>query len=165
MTHPARGHQANDWHIVRKEVARIGMIIGIGLEEYHFKSPSLHYRAIFYLPKVSVGASIGINISSVLSTALSQTNSQLGDLRSGNNTWEILRRFSMNDLDGGSIKIGSIGATTGPVGGNAAKLKITDKRGIDIASYEGGSFGVELGAEINIGRAAIGTLIGPYNER
>ena len=168
MPHQARTHYADDWHITRKEIASIGVVIGIGVESYHFKSPSLHYSAVFYLPKGSIGASIGANVSSALSAAFSQTNSRLADvdsLRGGNDTWRIMRRFSLNDIIGGRIRIGSFGATVGPVEGNGTSLRISDNRGFDVASYEGGSFGAGLGAEINLGRAAIGILLGPYNER
>ena len=164
MTHQARIRYADDWRIVRKEIASIGVVVGVGLEEYIFKSPSLHYRATFYLPKCSIGASIGVKVSAALSLAMGQTNSQLDYLRTGNDDWRVLRRFPLNDLVGGSIRLGTVGTTTGIVGGNGLVLKIFDNRGINVASYEGGSFGAGLGAEVNLGRAAIGALLGPYNE-
>lgn len=165
MTHQARIHYADDWRIVRKEIASIGAVAGIGLEEYTFKSPSLHYKATFYLPKCSIGARIGARVSDALSTVMSQTNLQLDDLRGGNDNWRILRRFPLNDLVGGSIRIGTVAAAVAIVEGNAVTLKISDNRGIDVAYYEGGSFGAGLGFEVNLGSAAIGVLLGPYSER
>jgi hypothetical protein len=108
---------------------------------------------------------IGANISGALSTAVNQINPQLDDLRGGNDNWRILRRFSLNDLAGGSIRIGTFGAAIGIIDGNALGLKISDNSGIDVACYEGGSLGAGLGAEINLGTAAIGALFGPYSER
>ena len=167
MSNDARVRYADDWRIVRKELVSVGAILGVGLEAYYFKSPSLHYRATFYVPKGSIGASIGANFSSAVTTALGQANTQLGNvenLRGGNDTWRILRRFPLNDLVGGSVKIGSVGAAVGPVEGNGATLKISDNNGVDVATYEGGSFGAGAGAQINLGTAAIGLFLGPYDE-
>lgn len=165
MSHPSRTVYAQDWYIVRKERANIGAILGIGFEEYIFKSTALRYKTTFYLPKVSVGATIGAEITGGVEQAVSAINSNLADnLRAGNETWRIRRRFSLNTLVGGSVRIGSVGATTGPVGGEGNKLVIYDNDGTDVASYEGGSFGAAAGAEINLGNVAIGLLLGPYSE-
>jgi len=173
VTHHARTLYTDDWYIVRKELAGISAVVGVSLESYRFKSPSLHYGAKFYLAKASIGASIGVNVTALSSALLSAVSSQanvaignINSLRGGNNKWRILRRFSLNNLVGGSIRIGTVGAAIGPIDGNGATLKIYDNTGLNVASYQGGSFGAGVASvQINIGTAAIGVLVGPYYER
>lgn len=164
MSHDALVRYADDWHIVRRELFQISIAVGVGLEEYIFKSPSLRYKASFFLPKVSAGAEIGANFSSAVEAAAEMANAQLDRFRGGNDHWVIRRRFSVNSLVGGSVRLGTFGATVGPVDGSGATLKILDNDVDEVATYDGGSFGAGAGARINLGTAAIGVLIGPHNE-
>jgi len=168
LTHPSRTQYASDWRIVRREVASIGAVFGVGLEEYHFKSPSLRYAAMFYVPKVSVGLGFGVKVSEAVAQGADQINnylSSIGFLQGGNSDWHIAMRFPLNDLIGGRAQIGSAGINLGPIQVSGATLNLYDNRGTAVVSYEGGSAGVGAGARIDLARVAIGPLIGPYQER
>ncbi len=183
MVSPKAIRHARDWRITTQDIASVGAIAGASWKSFHFYSPALQYACDFYVVEASLGAQIGIsgldrngNAASNTYEAVRQAEEIAGRqstqvinraarrVSGGNSNWRIYRSFAANDMRGGLIGRGSIGATTGIFSGEGEKFVLFDNNQNAIAQYEGGSAGLALGFNINIGTISGGVVFNLHHE-
>ena len=178
MVSPKAFRHARDWRITTHDIFSIGAIAGVALKSFHFYSPSIQYAVDFNVIEGSLGAQIGLSAlddqfrrvrqvrqaASDYEPVVNMANRAARAASGGNSNWRIFSSFAANDMRGGLIGRGSVGATTGVFSGSGEKFVLFDNNQNAVAQFEGGSAGLALGFTINIGTMSGGVFLNMHNE-
>lgn len=164
MTNPKQLIETSDWIISIGANANLSVGLSIGGQSWNFFSPRLHYACVCIVPRLGAGLSLEVALPGGAITSLvdQQTSSSF---HMDQEHVTVLRPFSANSLDGGSIGSFSVGARGVVAGAEGHQTRVTSRAGHDIVRVRGGSVSAGLGVGVNMGTITIGTIYGPYEVR